>query len=278
MRNLLRNIKNMKGKLFLIIGGFLFLVLIFCLINSSKESKTNSEINVNKPQSYDPKPASYIPQVCQTDCVTKFGETLGVNNNVIGHSNCSNNCSNFEDGGAYLNKNTLESTIDFFTGIKWQCVEYSRRWLIINKGYTYKSIDFAYQIFDIEHAIGLNGKQNAKFSKFPNNNITPPRFGDLAIFQKDSENPYGHVAVIVNVNLDLGYVDIAEQNYTNDYWEDRNSYSRRIKLFKSSEGKYYLTEIPYKDCESLTTDQCKQKEDPKTNLVIGWKRIEEEIK
>merc|ERR1712188_151985 len=36
-----------------------------------------------------------------------------------------------------------------FTGAKWQCVEFARRWLLLNKGYTFADIPMAYDIMDL---------------------------------------------------------------------------------------------------------------------------------
>jgi glutathionylspermidine amidase/synthetase len=34
-----------------------------------------------------------------------------------------------------------------YTGYKWQCVEFARRWLLENKGYVFEDIAMAYDIF-----------------------------------------------------------------------------------------------------------------------------------
>lgn len=38
-----------------------------------------------------------------------------------------------------------------FTGYKWQCVEFARRWGLAQRGYVFESIPMAYHIFDLTH-------------------------------------------------------------------------------------------------------------------------------
>jgi len=62
-----------------------------------------------------------IPTQCVTDCVSTYGDVLGVSKRgVEAYSNCSADCVIFEP-------NHWQGT---YTGIKWPCVEYARRWLL----------------------------------------------------------------------------------------------------------------------------------------------------
>jgi hypothetical protein len=47
-------------------------------------------------------------------------------------------------------------------------------------------------------------------TRYPNDGPEPPKVGDLIIYAKSSNSRWGHVAVVLNVNLDQGYVDIGE--------------------------------------------------------------------
>ena len=92
-------------------------------------------------------------------------------------------------------------------GLKWQCVEYVKR--------------FYYEIFDHKfpnsygHAIDFfdptipNGAFNDKrglyqFKKIPGE---IPKAGDILIFNSDRKNPFGHVAIVTEVGVDgLQYI------------------------------------------------------------------------
>ena len=97
-----------------------------------------------------------------------------------------------------------------FTGIKWQCVEYARRYLIIKHGITFSEVASA---FEIPHA---------KFTTLNGDNVTLSnelQEGSLIIWPSyyNFNSPDGHVAVISSI-LPNG-ITVVEQNYdtnTND--------------------------------------------------------------
>lgn len=142
---------------------------------------------------------------------------------------------NLNSVSAYSNSNEDKCKLDelnynngYFTGIKWQCVEYARRYVQIVFGVTFSQVDSAYEI------------SNAIFTRLENNKIIKPSIyniynklesssndlelltNSLIIWPKDYEldSPHGHVAIIVSANKDGLYV--AEQNY------DNNNYYRFI--------------------------------------------------
>ena len=130
-----------------------------------------------------------------------FGTPLYSFNNVCAYSNKSfdfiSNESNYHNG--------------HFTGIKWQCVEYARRYLQIVFNVTFSQVESAYEI------------PNAIFTTLTDNKIIKPTISynnyitnSLIVWPKDYEpdTPHGHVAIIVSTNKDGIYV--AEQNYNND--------------------------------------------------------------
>ena len=107
-----------------------------------------------------------------------------------------------------------------FTGIKWQCVEYARRYLQITRGITFDNVDYAFQIPQANFT-ALNGKNVQK-----TNDI---KIGSLVIWPKYYKNnaPDGHVAVISSIHQNGIYV--AEQNYDDKTfprfidWNDLNN-------------------------------------------------------
>ena len=123
-----------------------------------------------------------------------------------------------------------------YTGLKGQCVEYARRWLIQMKQCTFASIPSAVDLWAMTHATRLDG------TVIPFLSITytnTPRVGDLLVYKQSDTIPYGHVAVVVGI-YDKS-VFLAEQNWSRREWR---GYSR------------------YLDLDTVETH------------VLGWKRIE----
>jgi len=208
----------------------------------------------------------------------KFGAIMGTHNNVPAYSNnYKSGCNlNDDDWVQYLSKEETKLFKDVFTGCKWQCVEYARRWLIFNKKCTFKSINFAVHIYDIGYVEDLTQPNKYKnFISIPNEGTTAPEVGDLVIFPQSRGQSFGHVAVVSNINFDLGYLDIVEQNYE-DYWEHLE-YSRRL-LFIKYNNKYVLTEIPWSENILKTySDKLDNIITRYKSQVVGFKRITEKV-
>ena len=197
---------------------------------------------------------------CQNNCYTPFGSMIGVNEKVEAYSNCNDDCISYE-----FNFIDLPNMQKVFTGLKWQCVEYARRYLILTMNVTFGDVESAYQIYNLFYATSIfNKEQKYKFIGYPNGSAELPKKNDLLIFKQTLMSPYGHVAVITSVNSIEGYVEICEENY-NQKW-DFPSYSRRIILEKKN-GQYYIKEqsyFPYR-LDSYLGEIF--------SSVIGWKRV-----
>ena len=135
-----------------------------------------------------------------------YGDIIGTFNGVQSYSNSNNKMS----VANYYN--------NIYTGIKWECVEYVRRYLIINHNITFSSVDSAFQIAEVQF-MTLNGEI---IIPNLNNNLT---IGSIIIFPKDYEidSPDGHVAIISSI-LPSG-ITIAEQNYNDNIFPRFISYN-----------------------------------------------------
>jgi len=215
-----------------------------------------------------PGPATKIPSGCGQGCYTAYNSELGSNNGVKGFSNCNDaTCSNNED--VSFTKEQTGFARDVYLGVKWQCVEYARRWLAFNKNAAFASVGRAFQIFDMTEVMDLTTtNKNLPFASYKNKNDEAPKFGDLIIYAKASDSPAGHVGVIVNVNTQDGYFDVAEQNYNNRKWKDPDNYARRLKILQC-DGKFVLSDLNYTKKFTLTADDCSTA----INTIIGWKRV-----
>lgn len=178
--------------------------------------------------------AHTLPQACSKNCASTFGKKLGENKGVIGYSNCNNDCESDEWSFIEIDQQTYK------TGMKWQCVEYARRWYMQQLGYTFASIDHAYEIWDLEHANKLDSEAEMRWIKFPNGKAKrKPSVNDLLIYNKQ-QGIHGHVSVIVKVTKNSVY--IAEQNYANSIWENER-YARKIPLTHDQKGHYSLDDL-----------------------------------
>ena len=153
-------------------------------------------------------------------------KALGEVNNVISYANNNSNKNNYVNN-IYVN--------NIYTGLKWQCVEFARRYLIINYNITFNSIDNAYNIFDLPYFISLKNNMIIPIRKYVNGSKTPPMKDSLLIWNRYYKNT-GHVAIITNI--DNTTITIAEQNYNNNSWNG-NNYSRKLKIVFDN-GMYYI--------------------------------------
>ena len=206
-----------------------------------------------------------------SDFVTPFNSVLGTNNGVIAYSN--GNCD-------YVSHEYYDLDI-VRAGLKWQCVEYARRWLILTRSLTYdKAVPWA---SDIWHLNSLESLEYYPFTypvplnRVPNGSRCPPVVGSILIYSRgEPDIRYGHVAIITGVDAD--YVEVAEENWDNDYWP--GNYARRIEM-KYSGGNYTLhDELPilgwmvYRDydrsCFDAKCSTCSQKNtDPNVHCVYS---------
>ena len=118
---------------------------------------------------------------------------IGTFNGVPAYSNRKNRTKKSRD--SYLN-----------TGIKWQCVEYARRYLQTTRGITFANVKGAFEI------------PRAKFTTLDGTSVKKTndlKVGSLVIWPKKYKHnsPYGHVAVVSKIKSNGIYV--AEQNYDN---------------------------------------------------------------
>ncbi len=95
-------------------------------------------------------------------------------------------------------------------GLKYQCVEFVKRYYY--EKYNHKMPDsygHAFQFFDPKLKDGLINMDRDLY-QFTNPGLTSPMAGDIIVFAPTAFNPYGHVAIIAEVQLNQ--IEIVQQN------------------------------------------------------------------
>ena len=137
--------------------------------------------------------------------VTDNDDLVGVWNGVSIYSN--NDYSNNHNNDNLNNNSNSNYYNGIYTGIKWQCVEFARRYLIVTHGITFSDVTSAFQIPDAKFTT-LDGKQNIEVR----NDL---QVGSLIVWPKNymANSVDGHVAVVSSITP-TG-ITVVEQNYDN---------------------------------------------------------------
>ena len=182
--------------------------------------------------------AETLPERCTRECVENFGEKTGESfTGVPAYSNCQNACVN----------PTPNFVSGVYTGIKWQCVEYARRWLLVNQGVVYGDVDIAADIWNLDYVRTPHKENKFEFKGFVNGSMEVLQRGDLLIYSKEFYGT-GHVAVVLQVDTEQKRVLVGEQNFDNNKWEKQ--YARAIPYVMHNNGVWLLD-----------------------SYLIGWKRV-----
>lgn len=128
-----------------------------------------------------------------------------------------------------------------YTGFKWQCVEFARRWLLINTGCVFDDVAMAYDIFTLRSLTHVEQKQLLPLQAFRNGSQRRPVPGCLLIWEEGGEFAVtGHVAIITEVTD--SYVSVAEQNASYEAWPEGADYARRLPLYTDADGCIWISE------------------------------------
>jgi glutathionylspermidine amidase/synthetase len=147
---------------------------------------------------------------------------------VEAYSNCQSLCKRYDP-------NTWKG---IYTGVKWQCVEYARRWLLINKGAVYGDVEVAADIWNkIDHLIHVATNKELPLEAHLNGSEKPPQRGDLLVYARAFYDT-GHVAVVTHVDHENGVLEVAEQNFNNQPWT--GDYARTIEFVKKGSNYWLL--------------------------------------
>lgn len=155
-----------------------------------------------------------------------FGEIIGENKGVPARNNDKTNFDHDLKNFVVINNKI------YYTGIRWECVEYVRRWLITVKGITFDNIPNAIDMFDGIVLRTLDNRQIKHKSikkKDMKKNFDLIKPGALVIYDREHYPITGHVAVVIGVDDINEVLYICEQNNPTNKWEASN-YARIIGL------------------------------------------------
>lgn len=177
----------------------------------------------------------------------KFGTLLGV---APGNVNVYSSNYDDIDKQEFHSRQSLRNYVDgIFMGYKWQCVEFARRWMYLNKGYVFNDIAMAYDIFKLKSVADVKTSQTLPLKSFRNGSKRHPEPGCLLIWQEGGEFEItGHVAIVTEV-ID-NYIHIIEQNVDEIIWPENQNYSRKLKTNIDEFGGYWIA-CDYHDSEIL---------------------------
>ena len=141
---------------------------------------------------------------------------------------------------AYKNKNKNNPreknfAKNVYTGLKWECVEFVRRFLIVKKNISFNDTDYAYQLwYNFNKNMFFSNENKFMVIKVPLSGFMYNSFktGDILVWDSsnDSGIPYGHMAIVVSRVSNTHY-KIAEQNWDNELEWEGEDYSRIINIF-----------------------------------------------
>ena len=166
-----------------------------------------------------------------------FGTVLGIAQGNVPIYSCDYNSA---DESLYPDRHAYRNYIDdIFIGYKWQCVEFARRWLYLNKGYTFDDIAMAYDIFHLRSVRVISSNELLPLHSFNNGSIRRPEPGCLLIWDEGGEfEKTGHVAIVSDVHDD--HIYFVEQNMYNHVWPEGQTYSRSHKVSIDENGGYFI--------------------------------------
>jgi glutathionylspermidine amidase/synthetase len=128
---------------------------------------------------------------------------------------------------------------DIYMGYKWQCVEFARRWMYVNRGLIFEDVAMAYEIFQLRTIRDLKSNGLLPLNAFRNGSKRHPEPGCLLIWSEGGEfERTGHVAVVTEVLADR--VRLAEQNVGHRIWPEGQNYAREIPARVTDDGGFWL--------------------------------------
>jgi trypanothione synthetase/amidase len=189
--------------------------------------------------------------------IVPFNAVQGImSTNVPAYSNENDDFISFE--GFYVH--------GIFTGFKWQCVEFARRWLLLRKSCIFQNVMSAADMWqELTYIERVTDGEKFSIRTYSNGCTNKPKCDSFLIYHRGNGIPYGHIAVICEVQEN--FICVAEQNYQFHYWP--NNYARQIPLIHRN-GLYYIEDNDsiYGWMEIESNDQLQPLNQSNTKLIL----------
>lgn len=147
-----------------------------------------------------------------------------MNHNIEGYYNRTpsykSNCNCYKSCYNYI----ILKNKKIITGIKWECVEFVRRYLSITYNITFDFIENVYDILNLKYFVDFYKIKPIFFDLYKKSPNFLPKIDDLVLFYYKNT---GHIAIVSKIR-DSKYIEICEQNWEKP-WENIK-YSRVINV------------------------------------------------
>jgi hypothetical protein len=143
-------------------------------------------------------------------------------------------CGWYEGIPSYYNNvsNSFQNTVNtvntkygnIYTGDKWQCVEFIRRYLVLRHGITFDSVKNVYELKNLSQFYSLISQSPVPVRL---HTYGLPMKNDILILSwKDT----GHVAIVAGIDRNKGLIYAVDQNGEPEQWEHER-YSRAYSIY-----------------------------------------------
>ena len=189
-----------------------------------------------------------------------FNRIQGItSNNVPVHSNEYDDYISFD--GYYIH--------GVYTGYKWQCVEFARRWLLLRKSCIFQSFPAAANMWeDLKYIERVTDGRKFSVRTHSNGSLNKPQCDSFLLYPCGENIPFGHIAVICEVHED--FIRVAEQNYRFHSWPD--SYSRQIRMVKRDGGYWIEDYFPVNGWMEIEQNEQLKPLDPSRESILDQYR------
>jgi glutathionylspermidine amidase/synthetase len=158
----------------------------------------------------------------------KFGKILGYLNGVAVHSNQNSDSSQESYVG------------EFYAGIKWECVEFARRYYLKKYKLTFPEIKSAYELLKLDYFFDIETQKLVRGSLSKPGEI-PEKEGLIVVFPANGELKHGHVAILKKTTVQSLF--LVEQNIKNKKFKFSTSRISKETFLKS--GARFITASSY---------------------------------
>lgn len=125
------------------------------------------------------------------------------------------------------NQNVPNYIKNIYTGTRWQCVEFVRRYFILVYGLTFPNVKNVYEMMSNQYFYNIYNHNSTQVNFFREMMDDIPKKDDIIYIKKDKTDHTGHVGIVCHYDDVKENVYIADQNGEKgiSYWE-HNHYAK----------------------------------------------------